>query len=158
MSLTTIGETRDGPLPVLTVATDWSYKKWDHLYGTFTYLGHPVFGFKSTPGGQPLDSFGRNIYVDAFGSDYPGGSASWLRVNSFLTHNPTGAFCYGFFPHPSPTSPTGMGQRYRLTVIGPGVTPDVSVTVNAPGPYDAATDATANDAIRALGDRLCKPN
>ena len=34
-----------GSLPVLTVNTDWSWHQWNHLYGTFTYNGVPVFGF-----------------------------------------------------------------------------------------------------------------
>jgi hypothetical protein len=43
----------------------------------------------------PLDSFGRNIYVDTFSSPY---GAGWKRDNRFLTHNAKGSFCYGFFP------------------------------------------------------------
>jgi hypothetical protein len=147
-----------GPLPVLTVETDWSYRKWEHLFGTFTYLGQPVFGFRSTASGQPLDTFGRNVYLDSFDSDYDGGTGAWMRVNSFLTHRATGAWCYGVSPHPTQTSPTGQGTKYRLTVMGPGVTPDVSVTVASPGPYDAAVDQAQNAKIAALGDNLCKPN
>ena len=59
-----------GDLPVLTIGTDWAWHQWDHLYGTFTYAGQPVFGFKSTSAGNPLDTFGRNIYVDTFDSAY----------------------------------------------------------------------------------------
>ena len=33
----------------------------------------PVFGFRSTPAGVPLDTFGRNIYVDTFDSAYGAG-------------------------------------------------------------------------------------
>ncbi len=47
---------------------------------------------------------------------------------------------------------------YRATVEGPGVTPDVMWEGNAPGPYDAAADAIANQSIAALGDSRCKPN
>jgi hypothetical protein len=147
-----------GPLAVLTVGTDWSYHKWEHLFGTFTYRGEPVFGFGSTSTGQPLDTFGRNVYLDSYGSDYDGGAGAWTRVNSFLTHRSTGAWCYGISPHPTPTSPTGAGTKYRLTVIGPGVTPDISVTVDSPGAYDAAVDQAQNAKIAALGDSLCKPN
>ena len=35
-----------GALPVLTVNTDWSWHQWNHLYGTFTYDGAPVFGLR----------------------------------------------------------------------------------------------------------------
>ena len=68
---------------MLTIDTDWAWHQWDHLFGTFTYGGQPVFGFRSTPGGEPLDTFGRNIYVDTFNSAY---GAGWKRENSFLTH------------------------------------------------------------------------
>ena len=146
-----------GDLPVLTVQTDWSYHKWEHLFGTFTYDGKAVFGFKSTSAGKPLDTFGRNVYLDSFGSNYAGGAGTWMRVNSWLTHKSTGAWCYGISPHGS-ANRTGAGSQYRLTVLGPGVTPDVSVTVPSPGPYNAALDATQNAQIAALHDNLCKPN
>ena len=142
-----------GDLPELTIDTDWAWHQWDHLYGTFTYAGGPVYGFKSSPGGNPLDSFGRNIYVDTFGSAY---GAGWLRENSFLTHSGTGVFCYSFNPHSA--HPAGRGTKYRATVEGPGVTPDVMWQGNAPGTYDKALDLVANDAIAALGDKQCRAN
>ncbi len=140
---------------VLEISTDWSYRRFHHLYGRLTYRGTPVFGFRSTRYGVPLDAYGRNIYVDTFGSGY---GAGWKRENSFLAHNPRGTFCYGFYPHGA--KGTGQGARYRATVIGPGVTPDVMWQGVAPGSYDAARDAEANVAQRALfaGDRLCKIN
>jgi len=80
-----------------------------------------------------------------------------MRVNSWLTHKSTGAWCYGVSPHGADNL-TGAGQQYRLTIMGPGVTPDVSVTVASPGVYNAALDATQNQKIAALHDNLCKPN
>jgi hypothetical protein len=142
-----------GPIAQLTVDTDWAWHQWDHLYGTFTYNGNPVFGFRSKASGEPLDSFGRNVYVDTFDSAY---GAGWKRENSFLVHNPTGVFCYSVNPHGS--RPAGKGTRYRATVIGPGVTPDVYWAGASPGPYDRATDLVANDAIAQLGDKLCRAN
>ena len=142
-----------GDLPELDITLDWSYSKYDHLFGTFTYDGSGVFGFKATPGGNPLDSFGRNIYVDTFDSAYGGG---WKRDNSFLTHRGKGSFCYGFFPHGS--HPAGKGTQYRATAEGPGVTPDVMWQGDAPGGFDATLDSDANDTLRALGDPSCKPN
>ena len=142
-----------GELPQLTIEVNWAYRRFDHLFGTFTYRGAPVYGFSSTSGGNPLDTFGRNLYVDTFNSVYGTG---WKRENSFLTHSGTGAFCYGFFAHGA--HPVGKGERYRATVIGPGVTPDAFWQGNAPGQYDRALDATANNEIRTLNDRLCKPN
>ena len=142
-----------GALPVLTIGTDWSWHQWDHLFGTYTYAGNPVFGFKSKPSGEPLDSFGRNIYVDTFDSSYGKG---WKRENSFLTHTNTGAFCYSVNPHGS--HPAGKGAKYRATVEGPGVTPDVMWQGTSPGSYDKAADQVANDDIAQLGDPQCKPN
>jgi hypothetical protein len=146
-----------GPLPVLTVQTDWSYHQWEHLFGTYSYDGNPVFGFKSTSRGKPLDTFGRNVYLDSYNSNYAAGGGTWMRVNSWLTHTNTGAWCYGISPHGADNL-TGAGSQYRLTIIGPGVTPDVSVLVTRPGAYDATLDATQNAKIAALHDNLCKPN
>jgi hypothetical protein len=142
-----------GALPKLTIDTDWSYRKYDHLFGTYTYGGVGVYGFRSTSGGVPLDDFGRNIYVDTYGSAY---GAGWKRENSFLTHGPGGSFCYGFFPHGS--HPVGRGTEYRATVQGPGVAPDVSWQGRAPGAYDATADAAAAAQIRQLADPRCTPN
>jgi hypothetical protein len=146
-----------GVLPVLTVQTDWSYHKWEHLFGTYSYGGTPVFGFKSTSQGQPLDTFGRNVYLDSFNSDYSNGSGTWMRVNSWLTHTKTGAWCYGISPH-GIANLTGAGSQYRLTILGPGVTPDVSVLVTQPGAYNPTLDTSQNEKIAALHDNLCKPN
>ena len=142
-----------GPIAVLEVKTNWAYRRYDHLYGRFTYLGTPVYGFRATSSGVPLDTFGRNLYVDTFNSTY---GAGWRRENSFLTHTGSGAFCYGFFPHGP--HPAGSGLRYRGTIIGPGVTPDVYWEGAAPGDYDQALDRAANAEIAALGSNRCKPN
>jgi hypothetical protein len=124
-----------GPLPKLTVNLNWAYRKYHHVFGSFTYLGQPVYGFKSTPGGVPLDSFGRNLYIDTRDSAYGQG---WKRENSFLTHRGTGMFCYGFYRHGS--RPVGTGTRYRATIIGPGVTPDIHWEAKALKQYDQHFD------------------
>jgi hypothetical protein len=142
-----------GETAQLQLTTDWSYRKYDQIFGTYTYLGLGVFGFKSTSSGSPLDSFGRNIYVDTFNSAY---GAGWRRDNSFLAHKAKGSFCYGFYPHGS--HPAGDGGRYRATAEGPGVTPDVMWQGIAPGSYDQAADATANAQLKALDDPHCRPN
>jgi hypothetical protein len=142
-----------GDLPVLTIDTDWAWHQWDHLFGSFSYGDQPVFGYKSTPAGVPLDTFGRNIYVDTFNSKYGQG---WKRENSFLTHTNTGVFCYSFNPHGA--RPDGKGAQYRATVEGPGVTPDVMWQGTSPGTYDKAADLLKNDSIAQLGDRQCKAN
>jgi hypothetical protein len=145
-----------GPLPQLEVWTDWAYRRYDHLYGRYTYRGQPVFGFRTTGQGNPLDAYGRNLYLDTFNSRYGPG---WRRENSFLSQRPLGIFCYGFYPHGS--RPPGKGSRYRATVIGPGVTPDVMWEGPAPGPFDPAREAEANAHQRTLfagrGPNGCRP-
>ena len=142
-----------GELPVLKIDTDWAWHRWDHLYGTYTYQGKPVYGFKATSTGAPLDTFGRNLYVDTFDSQY---GAGWIRENSFLTHTGTGVFCYSFNPHGA--HPAGNGTKYRATILGPGVTPDVMWEGTPPGPYNQAADEEANLQIAGLHDSLCRPN
>jgi hypothetical protein len=142
-----------GALPVLTVHSNWAYaRRYDHLFGTFTYDGTGVYGFRSTRNGEPLDSFGRNLYLDTFDSAY---GAGWRRENSFLTHKYGGSFCYGFYPHGS--HPAGKGTEYRAIIIGPGVTPDVMWHGNAPGPYNPWIQAISDLAILGLNDPQCKP-
>jgi hypothetical protein len=143
-----------GPLPALVIQLDWAYRRYDHLFGTLTYLGLPVYGFRSSATGAPLDRYGRNIYVDTLDSAY---GAGWRRENSFLSHKGTGTFCYGFYPHDS--HPSGKGVMYRATAIGPGVTPDVMWQGVALGPYDATMDRQLAEVQRATmsSDPLCRP-
>lgn len=145
-----------GPPPVLEIWTDWAYRRYDHLYGRYTYQGRPVHGFRVTPQGSPLDGYGRNLYVDTLGSRYGPG---WRRENSFLAQRPNGAFCYGFYPHAG--SSTGKGTRYRATVIGPGVAPDVMWEGAAPGAFDVAREKQANAHQRQIfagrNVKGCKP-
>jgi hypothetical protein len=117
-------------IATLDAWTDWVYGgRYHHLFGRLTYDGKPVYGFSATRVGSPLDSYGRNIYVDTLDSRYGKG---WRRENAFLAHQPTGVFCYGFYKFSS--RGPGNGAQYRLTAIGPGVTPDVSTTL--PGLHD----------------------
>jgi hypothetical protein len=139
-----------GALPVLEVNSNWTHGRFDQVYGRFTYLGKPVYGFRTNSRGVPLDNFGRNLYMDTFNSAYGRG---WKRENSFLMQTGTGAFCYSFFPHGS--RPAGKGERYRATVIGPGVTPDIFWEAPAPGAYNAALDQAANVLIRKLRPSPC---
>ena len=139
-----------GPLPLLEIWLDWVRDgRFEHLFGRYTYRGKPVFGMSSTPDGRPLDPYGRNIYLDTYDSVYGPG---WERENSFLTHEPNGNFCYGFYSHtppswypPGPDLPPGVGSQYRATVIGPGVTPDVSWAGQALGPFDPVHEEQMNE-------------
>jgi hypothetical protein len=143
-----------GPLAVLTVYQNWAYKKYRHLFGRLTYRGVGVYGFTATGHGNPLDSYGRNVYVDTYNSRYGKG---WHRENSFLTHHrghTLGDFCYGFFPHGS--HPPGQGTKYRATVEGPGVTPDVLWAADDIGPYNQAVQEQNQAIERAYGDPKCR--
>lgn len=144
-----------GPLPVLQVWTDWAYRRFDHLYGRYSYQGQPVHGFRVTPQGSPLDDYGRNLYLDTQDSRY---GAGWRRENSFLAQRANGAFCYGFYPH---GGRPGKGTQYRATVIGPGVAPDVMWQGDPPGPFNRARELQANAHQRQVfAGRIgngCKP-
>lgn len=133
-------------VPRLEIWLDWVYRgRFHHLFGRYTYRGKPVYGYSNTPGGNPLDPYGRNVYVDTYNSAYGPG---WEREMGFLTHKPSGTFCYGFYPHTSAydgrRTPASHGTRYRATVIGPGVAPDAYWEGADPGAYDPVLDAQMN--------------
>jgi hypothetical protein len=150
-----------GPLPVLDIYTDWVYSRhFHHLFGTYKYKGLPVHGFTATPTGSPLDTYGRNVFVDTYNSAYGPG---WKRENSFLAHNPRGNFCYGFYQHeryawmpPGPIRPEGNGQQYRVRSQGPGVTPIVQWSGPGLEDYDAGNPDHVNHelAMQVLEDQI----
>lgn len=164
-----------GPIAQLDVWTDWIYSgRFHDLFGNLTYVGQPVYGFGTTRVGAPTDGYGRLIYLDTYDSRYGQG---WRRENSFVSHNPSGMFCYGFYqfdptrgyPHPADYPKgqmrgPGNGAKYRLTVEGPGVTPDVSVTVaglheyDRSNPLDLAYERQQNTLLDSIVgvDKLCR--
>ena len=134
----------------LEVYQDWVYGgRFEELFGRATYRGEAIHGFKTTHSGMPLDTYGRLLYLDTLNSQYGPG---WKRENSFVVHNPSGMFCYGFYPYSSygsyPKQRTGklvgVGERYRMTLSGPGVTPDVAWIGNGLAAYDANVPALAS--------------
>lgn len=151
-----------GPLPVLEVYAKWTYGgRWQGIFGRYTYLGQPVYGFGATAKGVPKDKYGRNLYVDTFNSAYGPG---WKREAGILTHNPTGTFCHSFVPqrpfasYPShDPRPAAPGGRYRVTVGGPGVMPvmqtEVAGLTAADRSLTGELDATF-DRVMA-GDKAC---
>jgi hypothetical protein len=143
-----------GAVPRLEVGIGWAYRRFHSLYGRYTWRGRGIHGFASTPSGVPLDSFGRNLYVDTLNSAYGPG---WKRENGFLSHVGTGGFCYGFYPHGS--RPSGMGERYRMSVSGPGALPDAYWEGTPPATYDRNFDLEADrkQAELLAQDRLCQP-
>ncbi len=117
----------------LEVYTDWAFAGQAHdLFGRLTYGGNPVYGFGTGRDGGPSDRYGRHLYIDTFNSAYGEG---WKRETSTAFRTGSGAFCYSFWPttdktlpgYPNNPRPAGNGQRYRITVEGPGVTPIVHV-------------------------------
>ena len=143
-----------GPLAQLVIYQNWAYRGVRHLFGRLTYDGLGVYGFNSTPHGNPLDSYGRNVYVDTFNSAYGKG---WHRANSFLTHHKghtLGDFCYGFYPFAD--HPRGNGTKYRATVEGPGVTPDVLWEQNDIGPLNPTLQEQMRSLERSWGDPKCR--
>ena len=143
-----------GPLAALTIFQNWAGRKYRHLFGRLTYAGRGVYGFKATGHGAPLDGYGRNIYVDTYGSRYGRG---WHRENSFLTHHrgrTLGDFCYGFFPHSG--YPPGQGTKYRATAEGPGVTPDVLWAADDIGAFVQSVQDQMQSLERGYGDPKCR--
>jgi hypothetical protein len=98
-----------------------------------------VHGFHTTSNGEPTDTYGRSLYIDTHDSAYGPG---WERETSIVFRKPTGSFCYSFWPtHDvslpgNPERPAGHGDRYRISVVGPGVTPDVVAEALDPGKWD----------------------
>jgi hypothetical protein len=134
-----------GPLAQVDLYTDWAFNGDAHgIFGRMSYAGKPVHGFHTTSNGEPTDTYGRSLYIDTHDSAYGPG---WERETSIVFRKPTGSFCYSFWPtHDvslpgSPERPAGHGNRYRISVVGPGVTPDVAAEALDPGKWDP-TDRT----------------
>jgi hypothetical protein len=160
-----------GPIPTLSAYTDWVWSgRFQEVFGVYTYAGKPVHGFGTSKFGVPSDSYGRLIFLDTHDSAYGTG---WRRENSFVPHNPTGAFCYGFYKfdptkggyrHPAgQTSPRGpgTGDEYRLIALGPGVEPNVEADIGGLHPFDANNPADVTyeqqqiSILKTIGDKSC---
>jgi hypothetical protein len=151
-----------GELPKLEIYAHWTYGgEWQGLFGRLSYLGNPVHGFGSTGDGNPRDRYGRNVYIDTFNSVY---GAGWRRESGILAHKPTGTYCHSFvsqkpFPgYPSQAMrPPAPGDKYRVTVMGPGVTPVIQwegLGLTAADRASAASITAVFDALMA-GDARC---
>ncbi|HEY1370003.1 MAG TPA: hypothetical protein VGF23_22950 [Gaiellaceae bacterium] len=163
-----------GPTAQLEVWTNWVYSgRFQGLFGRVTYDGQPVYGLGTTNLGAPTDGYGRLLYLDTHDSVYGEG---WRRENSFVPHNPTGVFCYGFYPfdptkggyqHPAGQTAVrgpGTGDEYRITINGPGVTPDVMWqgaglhAFDQSSPADVAYEQQQNAVLDSVVgvDKLCR--
>ncbi|MGA0122731.1 MAG: hypothetical protein ACO3KD_06975, partial [Gaiellales bacterium] len=108
------------------------------IFGSFTFSGYGVYG----PGnryGAPTTVYGRNVYIDTLDSDYGPG---WRRIMGVLTQPPNGTFCYEIAKKGGSGGRNGISRTrtYRLTAIGPALTPVVVVTVKGPSFHFGAPD------------------
>jgi hypothetical protein len=158
-----------GPLAQLAVGVHWTY---GHsaigIFGQLTYGGQPVHGFGATPAGVPKDRYERTVYIDTFDSAYGPG---WERETGILVHTPDGTFCHSFVPQTPPPGypsqvlrPAAPGAKYRVTVMGPGVTPVIEWDGDGLSPWTGDADQlTAQQAANELwdgfmlGDTRCEP-
>jgi hypothetical protein len=130
-----------GDLAQLEVHADWAFNGQAHnLFGRLLYDGIPVHGFHTVKEtGAPQDRYGRSLYIDTLDSAYGPG---WKRETSIVFRDPTGVFCYSFWPTTDvslpghPPRPAGNGAAYRVEVLGPGVTPNLDVKVDDPGAWN----------------------
>jgi hypothetical protein len=152
-----------GTLPQLEVFANWTYGgAFQGIFGRVSYLGAPVHGFGTTATGNPRDRYGRNLYIDTYNSSYGPG---WQRESGIVAHRPTGTFCHSFVPqkpfpgYPSQElRPAAPGERYRVTVSGPGVTPVIAWEGSGLGSFDASRDQELNAQFDRImvGDAICR--
>ena len=84
--------------------------KWggENVRGEASFHGRPIFGWRSTPQGVPLDSLGRNVYLDSYRA------GRWTRMMGILTNRPTGFFSLWIRRH-------WQGSSYRGVISGPNL-------------------------------------
>jgi hypothetical protein len=151
-----------GELPKLEVFPNWTYDgRWQGVFGRYTYLGQPIFGYGANAKGVPRDRYGRNLYIDTLNSAYGPG---WRRESGILTHRGTGTFCHSFVPqrpfagYPSRVvRPAAAGERHRITVGGPGVMPVMQVELAGLTRADVERDDELNAVFDRVmsGDKTC---
>jgi hypothetical protein len=90
-------------LTLRTVCCKWGH---ENVVGSASFHGRPIYGYKSTRQGNPLDPYGRNVYLDS----YRGGR--WERMMGILTNRPAGSFSLWIRPE-------WAGGGYRGTIPGP---------------------------------------
>jgi hypothetical protein len=150
-----------GPLATLEISPNWTYGgRWQGLFGRLRYRGKPVHGWK-TPSPTVRGAYARYFYIDTFNSVWGRG---WKRAGAKVTHKPNGGFCFSFVPDRPPPGypsrairPAGNGERHRVTVMGPGVTPVIQWEGASLGPHDRARDAKFNAIFDTFlaGDSAC---
>jgi hypothetical protein len=147
----------------LEVYRHWTYERTHQgIFGRLLYGGKPVYGTR-TASSTVRDEWARNVSIDTFDSDYGRG---WKHDTAIATHAGNGGFCYSFVRQAPPTgypsdrpNGNGLGKRHRVSVIGPGVTPIVQVTVPRLTRFDPAAQRTATRRFDEIlgGDAHCAP-
>ena len=145
-----------GELPKLEVYTHWTYGgEWQGALRAAHLPRQPVHGFGSTGRREPAATAtaATSTSTPSTRPTAPAGGAS--RGSS--SHKPTGTFCHSFVPqkpfpgYPSQAMrPPAPGERYRITVMGPGVTP----VVQWEGLGLTAADRASAASITAVFDQL----
>jgi hypothetical protein len=106
-------------LTLHTVCCKWGH---ENVEGAASFHGKGIFGFHSTPQGDPLDPFGRNVYLDSYRA------GRWERMMGILTHAPIGSFSLWI-------RPAWLGSQYRGTISGPNwgwtLGPDAEATATS---------------------------
>jgi len=152
-----------GDLPTLEIYQDYTYGNANQgFFGRLMYDGQPVYGTRS-PSASVSDPWARNIYIDTFNSDY---GAGWKHDTAINTHPNNGGFCYTFTPQVPPAGypsdkpqGNGLGEQYRIRVIGPGVTPIVEWVGSKLGARSDAVQTSASTKFDQIlgGDNHCAP-
>lgn len=146
-----------GELATLEVWQDWKYSaRFESLFGRVTYRGAPAT--HPARGSAGWNSYIRRAYIDTLDSGYGPG---WWRADAFSVHPPAGTFCAIFAENLTDQYGTnrGAGVRYRVTVVGPGVTPDLvweGASLGAWNPADPSIvqhEQQMNQLMASLGDR-----
>lgn len=146
-----------GELAKLEVWREWRYSaRFESLTGRVTYGGAPVHNPQR--GSSGWQSYVRRAYIDTYNSGYGPG---WWRADAFAAHPPTGVFCVIFAKELTDRFGTnrGVGERYRVTFVGPGVTPDVTWEGASLGPWNpndpekVREEERVNAIVRSLGER-----
>ena len=131
-----------GDIGSLQIQTDWGYHgKHEHLWGTFTFHGKPVFGNSWTLTGVPTDAWvatststtaGRPLVPRELVPDPQGDGRLLLPVR-----------------HAGRPGARRRGAGLPRHGDRPGVSPLVRTSFAPPPPYSEATDAQANAEQRA---------
>jgi hypothetical protein len=145
-----------GEIARVEVWQDWKYSaRFESMFGRVTYRGAPTT--HPPRGSGDWATYVRRAYIDTLDSGYGSG---WWRAEAYSAHPPQGMFCAIFAENLTDRYGTNRaaGARYRVTVVGPGVTPDVFWEGSSLGPWDpndqwkVQHETAMNNLIRELGD------